>query len=77
VRVLVVNAGSSSLKLRLVDADDRVAGRADLPAVGRASPDDIATWARATRSAIASSTGASGSASPWWWTRPCGGRSTS
>jgi acetate kinase len=42
VRVLVVNAGSSSLKLRLVDADDRVAGRADLPAVGRASPDDIA-----------------------------------
>ena len=42
MRVLVVNAGSSSLKLRLVDADDRVAGRADLPAVGRASPDDIA-----------------------------------
>jgi len=32
VRVLVVNAGSSSLKLRLLDADDRVAGTADLPA---------------------------------------------
>jgi acetate kinase len=46
VRVLVVNAGSSSLKLRLVDADDRVAGRADLPAVGRASADDIATALR-------------------------------
>jgi acetate kinase len=32
VRVLVVNAGSSSLKLRLLDADDRVAGTADLAA---------------------------------------------
>ncbi len=32
MRVLVVNAGSSSLKLRLLDADDRVAGTADLPA---------------------------------------------
>jgi len=41
VRVLVVNAGSSSLKLRLVDADDRVAGRADLPAVGRVSTGEI------------------------------------
>jgi acetate kinase len=42
VRVLVVNAGSSSLKLRLVGADDRVAGRADLPAVDRASAPDLA-----------------------------------
>ena len=41
MRVLVVNAGSSSLKLRLVDADDRVAGHADLPAVGEVSAEDI------------------------------------
>ncbi|HXQ95428.1 MAG TPA: acetate/propionate family kinase [Candidatus Acidoferrales bacterium] len=32
MRVLVVNAGSSSLKLRVLDADDRIAGTADLPA---------------------------------------------
>jgi acetate kinase len=31
-RVLVVNAGSSSLKLRVLTADDEVAGSADLPA---------------------------------------------
>ena len=42
MRVLVVNAGSSSLKLRLVDADDHVAGRVDLAAVGEASAADIA-----------------------------------
>jgi acetate kinase len=42
VRVLVVNAGSSSLKLRVVDGADALAGHADLPAVGVASPDDIA-----------------------------------
>jgi acetate kinase len=34
VRVLVVNAGSSSLKLRLVDAEDRVVAATDLPASG-------------------------------------------
>ncbi len=34
MRVLVVNAGSSSLKLRLLDAEDRVAGGDDLPAPG-------------------------------------------
>ncbi len=34
MRILVVNAGSSSLKLRLIDADDRVAGSVDLPAPG-------------------------------------------
>jgi acetate kinase len=33
-RVLVVNAGSSSLKLRLLDADDTVLGSRDLPAAG-------------------------------------------
>jgi len=32
-RVLVVNAGSSSLKLRVLDGSDSVAGTADLPAV--------------------------------------------
>jgi len=33
-RILVVNAGSSSLKLRVLDHDDRVVGTADLPAPG-------------------------------------------
>lgn len=32
MRVLVVNAGSSSLKLRILDESDRVTGTADLPA---------------------------------------------
>ncbi len=32
MRILVVNAGSSSLKLRVLDSDDRVAGSADLSA---------------------------------------------
>ena len=32
MRVLVVNAGSSSLKLRVLDGSDRVTGTADLPA---------------------------------------------
>ena len=32
LRVLVVNAGSSSLKLRLLDPADQIAGSADLPA---------------------------------------------
>jgi acetate kinase len=32
VRVLVVNAGSSSLKLRVLDSGDQLAGSADLPA---------------------------------------------
>jgi acetate kinase len=34
MRVLVVNAGSSSLKLRILDSSDRVTGTADLPAPG-------------------------------------------
>jgi acetate kinase len=34
MRVLVVNAGSSSLKLRLLDADDQVVASRDLPAPG-------------------------------------------
>lgn len=41
MRVLVVNAGSSSLKLRLLDGSDRLAGHADLAAVGDVTPDDI------------------------------------
>ncbi|HEX7267223.1 MAG TPA: acetate/propionate family kinase, partial [Streptosporangiaceae bacterium] len=32
MRVLVVNAGSSSLKLRVLDGSDQVTGTADLPA---------------------------------------------
>jgi acetate kinase len=36
-RVLVVNAGSSSLKLRVLDRDDRVVGTADLGAVRNAA----------------------------------------
>jgi acetate kinase len=43
VRVLVVNAGSSSLKLRLLDASDEVMASVDLPAPGgEADPDDVA-----------------------------------
>ena len=41
MQVLVVNAGSSSLKLRLVGDDDGVVGRADLGAVGDVTTDDI------------------------------------
>src|SRR4051812_25520208 len=33
IRILVVNAGSSSLKLRLLDAEDAVVGSCDLPAL--------------------------------------------
>lgn len=43
MRVLVVNAGSSSVKLRLLDADDEVAGRADLGAPSEL--DEDAVWA--------------------------------
>ncbi len=38
MQILVVNAGSSSLKLRLLDADDVVAGSVDLPAPGGLAP---------------------------------------
>src|SRR5664279_4690392 len=45
MRILVVNAGSSSLKLRVLDPDDRVVGAEDLPAPrGQA---DIVALARA------------------------------
>ena len=35
MRILVVNAGSSSLKLRVIASDDTIAHAEDLPAVGR------------------------------------------
>ena len=42
-RILVVNAGSSSLKLRLLGPDDELAAAADLPAPrGSAAPADVA-----------------------------------
>lgn len=51
MRVLVVNAGSSSLKLRLLDANDHVEQTADLPAGGDGLDtshlaDVMAGWAR-------------------------------
>jgi acetate kinase len=46
-RVLVVNAGSSSLKLRVLDADDAVLGSRDLPAPRGAT--DAAVLAEAIR----------------------------
>jgi acetate kinase len=45
MRILVVNAGSSSLKLRLLDEDTLVASE-DLPAVDALGPDDVATAVR-------------------------------
>ena len=45
MRVLVVNAGSSSLKLRLLDADDSILAAADLPAPrGGLAPEALADW---------------------------------
>jgi acetate kinase len=42
VRILTVNAGSSSLKLRLLGDDDELLGSADLPAfAGRAEADEL------------------------------------
>ena len=40
-RILVVNAGSSSLKLRVLDAADAVVGRADLPPPGGSTDADL------------------------------------
>jgi acetate kinase len=48
VRILVVNAGSSSLKLRVLDDADEVAGSADLPPP-RGPADDAATVAAVER----------------------------
>jgi acetate kinase len=41
VRVLVVNAGSSSLKLRVVDDRDATVGTADLPPLADLAPGDL------------------------------------
>ena len=51
-RILVVNAGSSSLKLRVLDAADDLAADADLPAVGDGT--DGGTDGAAIRAAIES-----------------------
>jgi acetate kinase len=56
VRVLVVNAGSSSLKLRLLDADDTVAGEADIDAP-RSEVDDDALRAWIERAGIVDAIG--------------------
>lgn len=45
MRILVVNSGSSSLKLRVVDDGDGVVARADLPALGDASDEVYAALA--------------------------------
>jgi acetate kinase len=42
VRVLVVNAGSSSLKLRLLDEEDRLVARRDLAAEGKVGEEELA-----------------------------------
>lgn len=42
MRVLVVNAGSATLKLRLVPGPGEEVRGVDLPAIGRTTPDDIA-----------------------------------
>ncbi len=45
MRVLVVNAGSSSLKLRLLDPDDAVAAEADLDAPrSQVDEDALQAW---------------------------------
>ena len=44
MRVLVVNAGSSSLKVRLLDEDDAVLRSADLDGAGSGLTDTIAEW---------------------------------
>lgn len=47
MRVLVVNAGSASLKLRLLDSEDAVSGSRDLEArAGRFDPDQLETAVR-------------------------------
>ena len=44
LRILVVNAGSSSLKLRVIDGDDNVVHSSDLPAIGSGTgPKQIAS----------------------------------
>lgn len=46
MRILVVNAGSSSLKLRVVEADDTLSGSDDLPAIGEGPDADVSAALR-------------------------------
>jgi len=41
MRVFVVNAGSTSVKLRMIEDDDRVSAAVDLDATGTALPDEL------------------------------------
>jgi acetate kinase len=52
VRILVVNAGSSSLKLRVLDDEDRVTGSADLPAPRGATDQEAIASAIASFGAV-------------------------
>jgi acetate kinase len=61
VRVLVVNAGSSSLKLRLLGSDDTLLGSADLAATGSGYDADALRSALRKLTADASESGNSGS----------------
>jgi acetate kinase len=61
LRVLVVNAGSSSLKLRLLDSDDTLLGSVDLPTVG--SGYDEAAVSDALRRLTAPTSGSDGGGS--------------
>ena len=56
-RLLVVNAGSSSLKLRLLDGADELVDEHDLPAVGGGSPRTRARRARSQRWATSTPSG--------------------
>jgi acetate kinase len=53
VRILVVNSGSSSLKLRVLDDQDAVAGTADLPAIAMGDePAPVEASVDAVRAAV-------------------------
>jgi acetate kinase len=60
LRVLVVNAGSSSLKLRLLGGEDNLLGSVDLPAGGsRFDPDAVAGALRRLTTQVSGSDGGS------------------
>lgn len=64
MRVLVVNAGSSSLKLRLLDRDDTLLGSVDLPTAGAGYDPEAVREALAKLTAAGSATGPSTSDGP-------------
>ena len=72
MRVLVVNAGSTSLKLRLLGGDDGVAQTARHRSGRRSGGAYCATGRSRTRSATGSCTAAPGSATRSWSTTTCG-----